>query len=308
MKKQKNPFFIFYDSRSGSTFLSNLLVERVEVTIPPETNFIIKILNNYKKKRIESISDLEYLLKIIENDSKFSDWRLGIKEIRENTKNKLPLSPRGFLLTIFSIYKKKHSSKFYFFGIKKGNYINNYKQIKNIFPNAKYICLIRDGRAVFNSKKNSIYSKTGEPFETNVYKAAKRWSYVVNLMLDLKKENPKQTLILYYENLINNKEKVLEKTYNFLEIKPRKKPNKENYIIPKRYGNIHDNIKKEADASIIDKWKKNLSKEEIYSFENIASEELKNHGYDFYSKKYSINLLKRIKIKVKSFLYIIFYP
>ena len=47
-----NIFFILYDARSGSTFLSNLLVKNYDIVIPPESNFIIKITKHYKKDTI----------------------------------------------------------------------------------------------------------------------------------------------------------------------------------------------------------------------------------------------------------------
>ncbi len=35
-----DPFFMFYDARSGSTFLTNLLIKNANIAIPPETNFV----------------------------------------------------------------------------------------------------------------------------------------------------------------------------------------------------------------------------------------------------------------------------
>jgi hypothetical protein len=57
--------------------------------------------------------------------------------------------------------------------LKKGNYAFHHEQIKSTFPNSNFLAIIRHNRAVFSSQKNSIYSRTGVPFQTNPYRAAK---------------------------------------------------------------------------------------------------------------------------------------
>ncbi|PSO64373.1 MAG: hypothetical protein BRC36_06740 [Cyanobacteria bacterium QH_2_48_84] len=55
---------------------------------------------------------------------------------------------------------------------------------------------------MFSSQKNSIYSRTGRPFQTNPYRAAKAWCKMVDLLKEIKREYPQESLVIYYENLI----------------------------------------------------------------------------------------------------------
>ena len=80
-------------------------------------------------------------------------------------------------------------------------------KLKVHFLTRNFLAIIRDGRAVFSSQKNSIYSRTGRLFQINPYRAAKAWCKMVDLLKEIKREYPQESLVIYYENLITNREK-----------------------------------------------------------------------------------------------------
>ena len=187
------------------------------------------------------------------------------------------------------------------FGFKKGTYLKYYKQLKDIFPNAKFIHIIRDGRAVFNSKKNSIYSVTGKPFETNALRAAKVWKEKVLLSKKVNDLYQDTSIIIHYENLILDTDQTLSEILEFLDLDylNAKKSNL-NYKVPLRYGNLHENIRKKPLKSRINSWKEELSKQELKEYEYVAGTILNLEGYSLCN--FHLDRIERLKLHSKNIL------
>lgn len=277
------PFFIVYDARSGSTLLANLLMKSANVAIPPESNWMTRVLAQYPDEYITTAQALNTVMEIVEGDRKFSDWQLSSQAIREQVT--LPLSVRDFVVTLCQMYQHRHCPNTHLFGIKKGGYIKAYKNIKRVFPRSKFIGVVRDGRAVFNSKKNSIYSATGKPFETNPYRAAREWCSVMKLMHELYRDHAQDTLIIRYEDLVTDPDQTLNTVFDFLQIAPAQARETRMYQIPDRYGDLHQNIEKKPMPARATAWKNSLSEAEIAAFESVAYQDLLAGGYELWDQK-----------------------
>lgn len=294
------PFFLLYDARSGSTFLSNLLMQHLKVVIPPESNFLVNILKFYSNPIIQNVTDLEQVLSIIYKEDKFQDWKISRDEIMQEIIPKLPMSVKNFLLKICSIYRNIYFPQSGTFGIKKGNYYKNFDIINLTFPNAKYIGIIRDGRAIFNSKKKNIMTETGKLFETNPYKAAYVWCKFMKRLAQIKMENI-QILIIHYEDLIRNPTATINLISIFLKINeiPTASFAKNTYNIPQRYRDIQKNFDKKPIIQRINAWKNSLTLDEIFAFESIAYKYLYESGYSLrYPVKLLVNPIFSLKLKL----------
>ena len=294
-----DPFFIFYDARSGSTFLSKLIVDNLNVIIPPESNFISMILKRYNRDIINDHEDLDTIIQIIKSDIKLSDWKLQLDSIVNEFSNMLPVQRVQIIKFILEKYVEKNSSISSSLGIKKDNYIDNYNDLSKIFPSTKFICLIRDGRAVFNSKKNSIYSMTKKPFETNPYRAARSWCNYIRKIDEIKSNYPNSTLFIRYEDLIQYPNKIIKIIQNHLQIDDNNTKNDFEYKVPKRYDSLHDNIVKSPIVNRINGWQEELNNKEIYSYESIAADLLLDNQYELIFSK---NDLNNFTSKIQSFL------
>ncbi len=296
-----NPlYFIVYESRSGSTFLANQLVKNGEIAIPPENNMISIILDKYEKDYIASEKDFQRLYKLLREDRKFADLDLQYNEIKDIVE--YPLSISNFIVRLMEVYRRNHFSSAKLIVFKKGNYIKHYRAIKHYFPMAKFICLIRDGRAVFNSKKRSIYSGTGKPFLRSPYKAAKKWNKTIRLIRQMEEEIGDDILVIRYEDLIKDTKHYLEMLSYFMGFSGYVQKQKDlAYFVPERYGDLHRNINKSPLVSRIDDWKSKLTKNEIFLYESVAHRQLKDNGYDLW---FAPKALKRKSLVV--FMYFAF--
>lgn len=281
-----DPFFLVYDSRSGSTFLANLLVKFVGAAIPPETNFITALLSKYEKETIDNDADLKQTIDIIYQDNKFSDWKLDRAELENYIDRSFPLTIRDLILQVCTLYKQNNYPNSQFFGLKKGVYLTKYREMKQLFPQAKFVSIVRDGRAVFNSKKHSIYSVTGKPFETDPKRAAKEWCRMYGFLQQVVQKYPTETIDIQYEKMIEDPDSIIAELREFFDISEVKEFGDKSYEISERYGNLHKNVKKEPLEKRITAWQETLSAEEIYAFESVAYKELLSAGYPTINRKF----------------------
>ena len=276
-----NIFFILYDARSGSTFLSNLLVKNYDIVIPPESNFIIKITKHYKKDTIiNTDGNLKDIIDFIYKDDKFKDWRIDKETLYVSLYDELPLKINEVIYHILDMYRKNNNPFAKLIGVKKGSYLLFKKNIFDFFPESKIISIIRDGRAVYNSKKSNIVSSTNRPFASKPEQAALEWMYKADMIEEIKKEKKNDNIIIYYEDIVLNTKQSLKNIARFLNAEENQDNDTKMYVSKERYGKLHQNIQRESIFARINAWKNNLSKLEIRKYELYAYDHLNKYGYD----------------------------
>ena len=268
-------FLILGDARSGTTFLSNNIIKKLGVPIIPETNFIKRLLTLKK----DIFYSKQKVVNFLFEENKFNDLKIDKNELLNNLSN--VSSVKIIIEDILKIYYTKNIGKNSIIGIKKGALLYSLDQIVNLFPDIKIINLIRDGRGIYHSKKNSIYSQTGKPFLTNPIQAAKIWNEKIEIMLRSKiKYNSIQ---FKYEELINNLDFTLVKIREFLKLDLKyedKLRSEDGYFVSDIYDkNLHSNINLGPNTRNIDKWKLGLSSKEIFCFELFSKKNLLKFNY-----------------------------
>lgn len=291
-------FFIICKGRSGSTLLANLLDANPNIQVPFENTFLMHLHPKYKniktwnKKNIDAfITDLFILRKTKMN------WKIDKEGLREKLYSKLNHETnyasicQETYLSCKSIYPKK---EILLIGDKNPFYTFCIDDIKEIYPEAKFIHLVRDARA--NVRSHIVSFKTR--FLSFI---ALKWHYY-NREVDAKKNiYPESFITVKYEDLVSNPENTLIKISHFLNINYTPDSlnfhttvtNKLSNLIKYREG-IHHNLKKPIDSSINEKWKHYFSKEQIGLINIICQKHLKFYSYEFEIKP--ISFFKKIEI------------
>ena len=201
-----NPFFICFVSRSGSTLLSRLLTEKYGCVIPPEQRFLLKVLKGNLSSFIP-MRAYQYL-GLMKEDIKFNDWGISKNKIVLKALLTGTLNERSLMDSLIKVYLEYKGYSIHpepkHFGFKKGEFIRCPDKIMGIYPNAKFICLIRDGRAVYNSQRNNIHTDTGKPMESDYKRSASKWlEFTINYK-KLVARYPDHTFLLHYEDILEN--------------------------------------------------------------------------------------------------------
>jgi len=146
--------------------------------------------------------------------------------------------------------------------------------LRKIFPDCKFINVVRDPRAVVNSMMERL-EKEGK-FELGIdsvkfeeLEKIERFSWIFNALTDYVHEFYMQYsdnfLTIYYEDLIANPKKVVQKILKFCDLET------------KSVEQLLPNIKKDT----LNKWKKNLSSQDERKIFNILGSSLKNMKYPY---------------------------
>jgi hypothetical protein len=187
----------------------------------------------------------------------------------------------GTNLQNYLTLKNKHR-----WGLKDPDLTHCLSHLNSVFPEAKIIFIIRDGRAVANS-----YIKNMWGLGVNTYYGALRWQREVNTQIAFARQHKDKCYVINFEDLIANHVKELKKICEFID-----EPYAEeltNYYehsteITKRRQS--KNVFEKPDIKLTEKWKQELSQFQINVFETVAGGTLVEHGYELIGKKINISL------------------
>ncbi len=268
--------FLLYDSRSGSTLLSSLLNTFAGVVVTQESGFIPLILENLQDEKTLTV---EAVLKIIYSEIQFCEWGIPKTILRARLNELATLNYKNIFDTIISEYLKiRGESDPELIIIKGPRHDIHLQSLIHIFQNPFFINLIRDGRAVYNSKL-SMVSVTGMKMSDNIFQACFDWKKKLRRLAD------KDVIILRFEDLVADTAGSVDLLLDSMSISKVARAvtgTQQDYdkLIGKKQKHLHTNVKKDPDKSITVKWKKSLTDEEIWLYEYICRKELLDNGYD----------------------------
>lgn len=302
----KSIYFLLYDGRSGSTLLSTKLNNFSGICVSRESAFISRIYS-YPNKIKES-KHIDRFINYLFKEFQFREWGLTSDEIYQVIDNLLiPYNKDQIIKNIINKYFIKYgeNAKAWIIKHPPHNYLNRVKQIDQ---NVKFIHIIRDGRAVFNSKKHTRLPN-GKMMQSNMVKAAKDWHKLNEIYFNI----PNNDIIhIKYEEFVLNKDTILNDITKWLKLtKDESQITKSNTKYAKGIGDkqksLHKNISKEVDPKIANKWKNQLKNYEILAYEILNKDALEKYGYKIINNKRNFNLLQIRTFIYLFFSYIMFY-
>ena len=156
------PFFIVGSARSGTTFLRLTMNAHPDIAVPPESRFITEL--NPGMDQVE-VGDFLHRLA---SHPRFAAWELPIEAVQAQLHGLTRASYADAISAVYTAYA--HAQAKSRWGDKTPRYVLNIPELAALFPNSRFIHLIRDGRDV-------ALSYADVPFgPTNVAKAAELWA------------------------------------------------------------------------------------------------------------------------------------
>lgn len=213
----KKTLFVSGSNRSGTTLLSNVLSAHEKIVSCPESSFLINQRHYLKKKRDWQVADVDKALRYLWIQKRIMSrvWRSDMEQIRKVLNANLQrLTIESYSKVIYSSYPKDRDfSEITYFADKSPYYINVLGELPELFPEAKFLFIVRDYRDRYCSfKKLDRFGPIRIPMirGLNWYNQQKVINGFVN-------ENSR-AIIIRYEDLINETEKILKKVCTFLDI------------------------------------------------------------------------------------------
>jgi len=269
------PFFIVGCGRSGSTLLQTLIDAHPNIAIPPESHIYNRFGGAFEyygdlsiqRHRRRFIDDLL-------NDVFVQMWNLDISV--EDVEQAASSSTRaGIIEALFSLYARSNGARRW--GEKTPEHIRWLPLIREDFPDARLIHLVRDGRDVAEAFQRMIYGPV------SALGLGEEWRRDVMYWRDYQNRIGSENMLLVkYEHLVETPEKVLKDVIEFIG-----EPfidTTDDYAdtgLSDTYStqSWHTSLRKEITTDKIGVYRRRFSERQIETFEYIAGDALKAYGY-----------------------------
>lgn len=276
MKNQPGPIFIVGAQRSGTTLVRLMLNAHSKIAIPEEGTFFIPYFRRYRKNLNHKFTDREldtcrdYILK----NAQFKRWGLDENQCRSMIDHLDNPDLSTLIASVYGLYARQQGKKIW--SDKTPSFFRMIPVIVELFPHAKFIHVIRDGRDLFLSWRKM------DPTKSNTAVVAKEWAYKLSKCrndLDLYAKG--KFFEVRYEDLVRKPENVLKDITSFIGVAWEENmlsywKTSEDYI-----GRHHSElIFKPPTTDSVGKWKNGLTDEEINIFETIAHGFLSQYNYE----------------------------
>jgi len=283
MTNEITPIFVMGAPRSGTTFLASSIASHHKIVALPEMHYIFTLM---EEELVFGKLSLERKIEILKDNFHFCSLKLfkTRDELKEFLKDK---DTKEFILELINLYNKKYHKKHYTHWVEHSPHSHRHIDvIKTFFPNAKFIHIIRDPRAV-------IASTFKEPWGfKDVVTGANSWNS--NVMDILKKEKLFDIKTIKYEEFVEYTQKYLEEISTFVGVEFSDSMLLKNGIIVQEYFEKHRSFRgKKADNSRKEKWKKELTQTQI-SHINARNYKLMQK-YDYIQDGDNLDELKGMK-------------
>ena len=195
-------FFIVGVGRSGTSLLQSILTSHSQIAIPPETGFVRKNIFSWEKNKSLNFD------KYTEINPKLA----RVEELFDDRQTKEYKTDVYFYTAFLKKYVANNNKSLT--GDKDPRLIEFIDAASAIFPEARFIHLIRDPRDVLLSKKKAAWSK-GKPSWYHTFA-----NYVQLKMGEWqgKQLDNGRYLVMTYEDILGSPEATISKVCNFLNV------------------------------------------------------------------------------------------
>lgn len=288
--------FLVAKDRSGTTLLQTMLDSHPNICAPLESRFVLHLKNKYQGKKLWSKKlKNQFVQDLFKEQKMILLWEIDKDALKIRLENLPESTTYGEICKQVYISSKSFHRKETIKLIVDKNpiYAIMIPLIKEVYPEAKFIHLVRDYRGNINSILK-FYRKI------SIKKLGLSWVMTNSEIEKSKEMQPENFITLRYEDLLDNPKSELERltnyfnlefhpamlTYNeriakaisaYVERSPNEKVRKVREI---GIATVHKNLSKPIVNSYKDKWKETLSKEEIETLEKYCGRFAERYDYN----------------------------
>jgi hypothetical protein len=252
------------------------------------------------------------ILLFIQNQYKlrhFIDWNIP-KELLINSFGDATYTKAQVIDVFYQCYLKTHTPEKEIWGDKNINTLSYISEIMNLFPQTKFIHIVRDGRDVAASLQSRVWKFYSfietKGFYLGHFKGAiDTWKTAIDIIENEIEKYPESLLItVKYEDLIQDPETTLNAICNHIGIAYDtdmllyyNNEKKQKTISNRRLKGTHENILKPLIKDNSKKFLNFYSKKQLAYIEFSAQKQLLKNGYRLEASR-SISIFYRFKVYV----------
>lgn len=282
-------FFIVGSPRSGTTMLQQMLDANPNLILPLESPWIIVLKKRYFNLKLWTTDLLLEFINELYKERKFNElWKVD-RELLTKEILQLPLNSIDFATLIRvvyinypSFYKKNNIT---LIGDKNPVYAIYIDELFEIFPEAKFIHLVRDYRP-------NILSNRKWFLKQRISVLAYQWFFYNWFIEKHKLTHKKHYYTIRYEDLVSEPEKYTKEITNFLNFEFTNLMLQTHQILQTVYTNessnikhvnslkgLHEHLKEPISAERLNKWENEMKPYELELADYIDGDFAKKYGY-----------------------------
>ncbi|MFL5736008.1 MAG: sulfotransferase family protein [Actinomycetota bacterium] len=270
---RSDPFFIVGCGRSGTTVLRLMFNAHPDVAIPPESQFIARLVASWPRFITADGVDADAIVRAIGRrldhmEIDRASARARLAALRDRT-------PRAATEAIFGIVSERAGKQRW--ADKTPNQVEEIPTIAGVFPEARFIHVIRDGRDV-------TLSYLDRPFgPADVWDAARQWNRQVRAGIRDGRGLDARYLEVRYERLVEDPEETLLELCGFVDLEPRPEmlrffEDGADVLAASERGN-HPSASRPITKGLRD-WRTEMEPKDVEAFEAVAGPLLSELGYE----------------------------
>ena len=299
--------FIVGIGRSGTTLLMSMLNAHPAIQATPEINFFNFFSAQWESRKHFSEADKKRVMQFVlrYKNHNFSGFGFDLGHFEEMESSSFNALYKNFYSS-FTYGGERKQSRFFF----DKNPINSLylERIIRLFPDSKFVFLLRDPRAGYLSRKQKINFRS-----TNIYFNAYRWFLYNQEVLKYVTLYPEKFFILRYEDLVSDTEHEMRRMATFFhfdydERMLRFHENVTKNSLQKAAGEKQEraltkysDLSKPVNTSRMNAWEHELNAEEIHIIDTITSRLASAFGYEKHAAATgTFSRLKALKGRIKA--------
>ncbi len=270
----KNPIFIVGCPRSGTTLLQQMLDAHPDVAIAPETHFMKSFWNKQAKYGdLTQDGNYQQLIRDITALPEFAEMDLSPQVFSDAAWRSQRSYAALFHLLLAQFAQARGVS---IVGEKTPGHVMYLPTLKQFFPSAQFVNIVRDPRAVVNSWRSVPWSDCikgdSEVWRRNVF-AARRWT----------SQFPASMFTLHYERLVAAPEENLRSLCRFLDLEFTSEMlnyhKQEKTVVNVEREPWKARSVESISQDPLTRWKSELSEQTITEIETVVWPEMRRLGY-----------------------------
>ena len=264
------PFFIVGSARSGTTLLRVIFNAHPEVAVPPESRFITELWTGSTEVDVD-----DFLTRLGEH-RQFRSWTLPVEEIRERIAPATRITYVEAVETAYKAYTERSGKRTW--GDKTPRYVEHIPFIAGLFPEGRFIHLVRDGRNVALSYANVPFGPK------TVTKAAALWKRrVMAGVRDGRALGATRYRELRYEDLVAEPERYVRDLCDFVGVQfateMMEYTTKAQEFVFEKAKTYNPNVLQKPRRDVRS-WKEEMPPDHAAVFETVAGDVLDLFGYE----------------------------
>lgn len=275
--------FLTYANRSGSTvFARRLALRAPSLLVVPEFR-LPGMLLAYGDEPVRRMSTTK-LHQLLSLDTQlFESLMLAPEDVADVARDNTGAGIRAVLEDIARRYGKSISNPSSVVLLKGSGVLRFPNTVKTLFPEARSIDIVRDGRAVVNSMLRTpvLWHDKERMGRNDVYYCAEQWSHELARTRRLAKELPLHEL--RFEHLLADEIGALRPVCDFLDVAlEADAQNSPTFEVSEREQRIHPLLTKDLAPDREKAWKTELRPWQGMAIEAQVGRTLERYGYELY--------------------------